>query len=342
MSIEQTEQRDDILATELTPEDLSFDFDSVISEALGAKPDREDTKTEPTDDPPDPDEDPLADPEGEEEDPGDEPDETPESEPEPETPEPPKPSRDAETEARLERLAAQERQLSERRREIDQIRAEADQQVRQAQQTMAEAQRLTDLMDRIKSGDPLEALKAFDIEPEAFVRAVVEKRGVNPNHKLEKRQAELEAKIRQQEEAVEQARRADEHARAVAQARGSIGEMLAQRSPVLSALGEEGISLVYDMAQQARQRGEVARTDTILEKAHKDVFSLLDRLAAIPEVRTHLGLGTTDSGSKQTPPRAASRTVSNRVVTTPAPKKQDKIDKLTADPGDLFDALFGQ
>lgn len=263
--------------------------------------------------------------------------EEPEEEPAPAAEAPP-PAQDPEVVARLERVAAAERELSVRRREAD---AQHQQLAQREAQLAAQMKRLEEAdawLRALEEGDPLAALEARGISFEQLAQGVATGQGVRPNRQLEERLSRQEQELKAFREAQEQARQAQVRQQQEYAARQEIAAEVEKRSPLLSAMGEEGRELIWSLAQNhVRTTGQTPTYDTLFEQAHERLFSFLDRIKSVEAARERF----LSVDSKQSPKRAVSKTVSNRTAATPAKQKKDVLDIYELPAEQQFDALFG-
>ena len=239
---------------------------------------------------------------------------------------------------RLERVAAAERALSAQRREFDQERARIQQEQAEIEAARKRYEEAEAWIRSLEEGDPLAALEARGISFEQLADGVATGRGVRPTRQLEERLERQERQIQEWQQAQERARaEAEQRARENA-AREEVASQIEERSPILAAMGPEGIEMVLTLARETvAQTGRVPEYDTLFETAHQRVFSFLDRLKDVEAVRERI----LPKDSKQSPKRAASKTVSNRQAGTPAKQKKDVVDVTELPDEEAFDVLFG-
>lgn len=263
----------------------------------------------------------------------------PGTEPEPEAKAKPEAPAPDDVVVRLERVAAAERELSQRRRENDQLR---EQMARERQQVEEMYQRLRSAeswLEALEKGDPLPALEARGIKFDQLAQAVATGKGVNPNRELEDRLAKQERELEAWKKAQEDQKRAVARQQAEMSARQEIAAELERTSPVLSAMGEEGVELIWNLANmEGRATGSVPGYDVLVGKGEERLYGLLDKLMAVEAVRARY----TGSREQTSPARAASKTVSHQAAATPAKRKIEDVDILDLSDEEAYRRLFGK
>jgi myosin heavy subunit len=271
-------------------------------------------------------------PEEEEEEAPAEPDDAPEPEPE-------KPADDPDALARLERVAAAERELSRRRREFDEHRQELARMEQALKTQQEEAKAASEFLRELRSGDPLKALMREGIDFESLARGVATKSGVDPQNELRTRQDKLEQELRSYREAEEARARAAQEAQARQAAFAEIASVAEKRDPLIAAMGEEGHQLVFNLAKQkVAETGQVPTYDTLFEEARTSVLGFIRKFSDIDDVRA---LFAEPTDGKQTQQRAAPKTVSNKTAANPAKRKHEDVDIDALSPEEQYDILFG-
>ena len=281
-----------------------------------------------------------------EEDSEEEPEEEEEAEPAEEAEEPKEepvaeaaPAPDPDVAARLERVAATERELSRRRREFDTQRAELARMEEAVKARQAEAARGEAFVKELTEGDPLKALNSLGIDFETLAKGVALGEGVRPNKQLEERQERLERELREYREAEANARAAAHQESLRRAALAEISQMAVEKSPIVSAMGAEGAEMVFGLAKQrAEETGVAPDYDTLFEDANARIVTFVERFKDVPEVRALFGVSET---GKQTTKRAAPKTVSNQTATKVAKRKNEDVDLLSLSEEEQFDLLFG-
>lgn len=255
----------------------------------------------------------------------------------PEDPAPPTP--DPDMVARLEQIAAQERQLSQRRRELDEYRARMEAQTQEFQAQQKRLQEAETWLQQLEQGDPLAALEARGYKFDDLAAGVASGRGLNPNRALEQRLAAQEAQLKAFQEQQRAAAQAQEAARRQAAARTEVASELAS-DPVLAAMGDEGVELVLQLAQEhVRTSGQAPSYDTLRTEARDRVFALIKRFEGVEAVKA---IFAPDTASTTVPKQAATKTVSNATAAEPARRhKNNDTDLLDLPEEEQWDRLFG-
>ena len=246
---------------------------------------------------------------------------------------------DPDTEGRLERIAATERELSRRRREFDAQRAELARMEEAVKRRQEEASKGEEFMRELTSGDPLKALQSVGINFKKLAEGVATGQGLNPNRELESRQEKLERELAEFKQAEVRAREEAVAAKRKSAALAEISEKAVEMSSVISAMGSEGAQMVYGLAETlAQETGKVPGYDTLFEDAENRILDFVTRFKDVPKIRALFG--APESG-KQTNKQAATKTVSNRTATKVAKRKNQDVDLHSLSDEEQYDLLFG-
>jgi hypothetical protein len=261
-----------------------------------------------------------------------EPDETP-------TPEPAKaPPAVDEAGLKLARIAAAERELSERRREEQELLQTLETRTQAVLAKEAKFKEAQAFLDALERGDVLAALETKGYSLEQINQAAVAGQGLRPNRDLEEQvratREELARFQEQQRTAVQQA----EYSRQMEYAKQTTVREIQARSPLLAAVGDEGVELVLGLAQQVQNSGITPTYEKVIADAEQRLHGFITQVMAVEAVRQKY-MPTPSPDTRSEPTSAKTRAVSNAVAGTPA-RQAERPDLLDMPKEEALDFML--